>query len=174
MLNELPVGAAIAHGHEGAIARHVLELARRYRLRHSYKADRQRQSGRQQRRIFYEIATRRPGTPRLAFHPNRCTTISGDGQTSKGRKSYLVPLAAKGRFWSALPGFSVAVSADSFIGHPGNRSWPFPQPSNRAPDGVRSGLCMTLSKYLGKKGPGPILSDGCHVNLRQNRDNLFQ
>src|SRR5215469_110955 len=24
-----------------------------------------------------------------------------DGQTTKGRKSYLVPLAAKGRFWSA-------------------------------------------------------------------------
>jgi len=61
----------------------------------------------------------------LVFHPIRCTTISGDGQTRKGRKSYLVPLAAKGRFWSALPGFSVAVSADSFIGHPGNRSWTF-------------------------------------------------
>src|SRR5215469_11827955 len=162
MLSELPVGAAIAHGHEGAIARHLLELARRDRLRHSYKADRQGQSGRQQSRIFYEIATGRGGTARLAFHPIRCTRFSGDGQSSKGRKTDLVPLAAKGRFCSALPGFSVAVSADSFIGHPGNRSWPFAQPSNRAPDGVRSGLCMTL---LGKKGPGPILSDGCHVFL---------
>src|SRR6478672_361183 len=77
MLNELPVGAAIAHGHEGAIARHVLELARRDRLRHSYKADRQRQSRRQPRRIFYEFATRGGGTTRLAFHPVKCTTISG-------------------------------------------------------------------------------------------------
>src|SRR6516162_6141114 len=96
MLNELPVGAAIAHGHEGAIARHVLQLARRDRLRHSYKADRQRQSGRQQRRIFYEIATRRRATPRLAFHPTNFTTILGDGQTSKGRKSYLFRWLQKG------------------------------------------------------------------------------
>src|SRR5215468_2410461 len=105
MLNELPVGAAIAHGHEGTIARHVLELARRNRLRHSYKADRQRQSGRQQRRIFYEIATRRRGTPRLAFHPIKCTAISGDGQTSKEGSLILFRWLQKGASGVPFPVF---------------------------------------------------------------------
>ena len=35
-------------------------------------------------------------------------TILGGRSNQKG-KSYLFPLPAKGRLWSALPGFSVAV-----------------------------------------------------------------
>src|SRR5262249_22392166 len=58
--------------------------------------------------------------------PSGVRRFRGTCQTSKGRKSYLVPLAAKGRFWSALPS-EVTLHFKSSTAYPRSRYYnPFP------------------------------------------------